>query len=111
MLKGRTVNLRIVERENLPVLLGWDNNLEFAGKFEPLKQETRTDLERTYDNLKNAQWFFVEKKDGSKVGFIAHFLSAGETELGYSIIPCERNKGYVGEAIQIMVDYLFSPKT
>jgi RimJ/RimL family protein N-acetyltransferase len=28
-------------------------------------------------------------------------------EIGYSIIPDERGKGYCTEAVQIMVDYLF----
>jgi RimJ/RimL family protein N-acetyltransferase len=64
-------------------------------------------LEKIYDNLKDAQWFYVEKKDRTRVGFIAHFLVAGEVELGYSIVPNERRKGYASEAIKIMVDYLF----
>lgn len=110
MLKGNNVNLRIVEREDLPVLQEWDNDLDFIGEYEPFRQETRKDLEKIYDNLRDAQWFFVEKKDGTKIGFMAHSLSAGEIELGYSIVPSERGKGYVGEAITIMVDYLFLSK-
>ena len=110
MLEGRNVNLRIMEREDLPVLLEWDNNLEFMGEYEPLRQETRVDLERAYDNLKDAQWFFVEKNDGTKIGYMAHFLAAGEIELGYFIVPSERSKGYVSEAIKVMVDYLFLSK-
>jgi len=107
LLEGKTVNLRIMEREDLPVLQEWDNNPEFMGEYEELRQETKTELEKTYDNLKDAQWFFVQKKDGTKIGYIAHFLAAGETELGYFIVPSERGKGYVSEAIEIMVDYLF----
>ena len=107
MLEGKTVNLRIMEREDLPVLQEWDNNPEFMGEYEELRQETKTELEKTYDNLKDAQWFFVQKKDGTKIGYIAHFLAAGETELGYFIVPSERGKGYVSEAIEIMVDYRF----
>jgi RimJ/RimL family protein N-acetyltransferase len=110
LLEGNNVNLRIMEREDLPVLQEWDNNPEFMGEYEPFRQETRTDLEKTYDNLRDAQWFFVEKKDGPKIGFIAHFLSAGEIELGYFIVPSERGKGYVSEAITIIVDYLFLSK-
>jgi len=110
LLEGRNVNLRIMEREDLPVLLEWDNNLEFMGEYEPLRQETRVDLERAYDNLKDAQWFFVEKNDGTKIGYMAHFLAAGEIELGYFIVPSERSKGYVSEAIKVMVDYLFLSK-
>ena len=107
MLEGKTVNLRIMEREDLPVLQEWDNNPEFMGEYEELRQETKTELEKTYDNLKDAQWFFVQKKDGTKIGYVAHFLAAGETELGYFIVPSERGKGYVSEAIEIIVDYLF----
>ncbi|MCJ7425470.1 GNAT family N-acetyltransferase [Candidatus Bathyarchaeota archaeon] len=110
MLEGKNVNLRIMEKEDLPVLREWDNNPEFMGRFEPLRQETRTDLERTCDNLKDAQRFFVEKKDGAKIGYIAHFLAAGEIELGYFIVPTERRKGYASEAIKILADYLFLSK-
>jgi RimJ/RimL family protein N-acetyltransferase len=107
LLEGKTVNLRIMEREDLATLQEWDNNPEFMGDYEPLRQETKTELEKTYDNLKDAQWFFVQKKDGTKIGYVAHFLAAGETELGYFIVPNERGKGYVSEAIEIMVDYVF----
>jgi RimJ/RimL family protein N-acetyltransferase len=110
MLEGKSVNLKIMEKEDLLVLQEWDNNPEFMGEYEPFRQETRTDLERTYDELKDAQWFLVEKKDRTKIGYIAHFLAAGETELGYFIVPSERSKGYVSEAIKIMVDYLFLSK-
>jgi RimJ/RimL family protein N-acetyltransferase len=110
LLEGLNANLRIMEKEDLPFLLEWDNNPEFMGEYEPFKQETRTELEKIYDNLQDAQWFLVEKKDGTKIGYIAHFLSAGETELGYFIVPSERSKGYVTEAIRIMVDYLFLSK-
>jgi ribosomal-protein-alanine N-acetyltransferase len=110
LLEGRTVNLRIVEKEDLSLLHEWDNDLDVEGEFNPIRQITRADLERTYENLKDAQWFFVEKKDGTKVGFIAHFLVAGEVEVGYSILPNERRKGYVTEAIRILIDYLFLSK-
>ena len=101
------MNLRIMEKEDLPVLQEWDNNPDFRGEYEELRQETRADLEKLYDNLKDAQWFFVQKKDGITIGYAAHFMSAGETELGYFIVPNERRKGYAGEAIKIIVDYLF----
>jgi ribosomal-protein-alanine N-acetyltransferase len=111
LLKGKSVNLRIIEKEDLPILQEWNNNPEFMGEYEPFRQETRSDLERTYDNLRDAQWFFVEKKDKTRIGYIAHFLAAGETELGYFIVPTERKKGYVSEAIRIMVDYVFLSKS
>ncbi len=110
MLEGTSVNLRIVEKKDLPILLEWDNNVDFRGQFVNIKQETMAELERLCDNIKDAQWFFIEKKNGTKIGFIAHFLSAGETEIGYDIVPNERNKGYASEAIKIIIDYLFLSK-
>lgn len=110
MLEGKDVSLRIIEKQDLPILLEWDNNLDFRGQFENLRQETMADLEKLYDNIKDEQWFFVEKKDGTKVGLILHFLSAGETEIGYNIVPHQRSRGYATQAIQIMVDYLFLAK-
>ena len=107
LLEGKIVNLRIMEREDLAVLQEWDNDPEFMGEYEPLRQETKTELEKTYDSLKDAQRFFVQKKDGTKIGYVAHFLAAGETELGYFIVPNERGKRYVSETIEIMVDYVF----
>jgi len=99
-----------MEKEDLPFLLEWENNLEFMGQFEPFRQETKADLERFYDDLKDAQWFFIEKKNATRIGYVSHFLAAGEIELGYFVVPSERNKGHVSEAIMIMVDYLFLSK-
>ena len=110
MLEGKNVNLKIMEKDDLSVLLEWENNLEFMGQFEPFRQETKADLERFYDDLKDAQWFFIEKKNATRIGYVSHFLAAGEIELGYFVVPSERNKGRVSEAIMIIVDYLFLSK-
>lgn len=104
------MNLSLVEKADLPVLRAWVNDVDFVGEFEPISQETLGDLEKQYDNLAGGQWFFVEKKDGTKVGYIAHFKSKGCVVLGYMLVPSERGKGYGGEAVQLMVDYLFLNK-
>ena len=58
--------------------------------------------------------FFIEKKDGTKVGWITHFYvlhPAGRLlEIGYSTLPNERRRGYCSEAVSIMIDYLFLSK-
>jgi len=110
LLESKNVNLRIAEKEDLPLLHEWDNNPDFRGEFEQFREETRADLEKLYDNLKDSQWFIIEKKDATKIGNITHLLSAGEVEIGYFIVPDERNKGYATEAVMIMVDYLFLSK-
>lgn len=55
--------------------------------------------------------FFIEKKDGVKIGFLAHFVTHGKlTAIGYALLPDERGKGYGSEAVKILVDYLFLSK-
>jgi len=111
LLEGKNVNLRIIEKEDLSIVKEWVNDPEFMGEHEPISQETLTDLEKEYDKLTEGQWFFIEKKDGSKIGYVAHFLTGGKlTAIGYALVPSERGKGYGSEAIQIMVDYLFLSK-
>jgi len=117
LLEGKNVNLRIVEKEDLPLFVEWVNKPEFFGEYNPLRQVSRTEVEKRHEKDNSEQGeFIIEKKDGSKIGFIAHFhvlhLGTGtkQLEIGYSLIPDERGKGYGTEALQIMVDYLFLSK-
>ena len=108
MLEGKNVNLRIVEREDLPLLIDWNSNSEFYGEYSPLRQLSKTEWEKRYDNLTaDTKWFFIEKKDGTKIGEIGHFMFGKLLEIYYYLVQSERGKGYGTEAIMIMVDYLF----
>ena len=109
MLEGKNVNLRIVEKEDLPLLLEWFNNREMAGEHEPLDpQQSKKEFEDRYDKLgSDEKLFCIEKKDGSKIGQIGHYPKGNLLEIGYCVLPDERRKGYCTEAVQIMVDYLF----
>jgi RimJ/RimL family protein N-acetyltransferase len=108
LLEGKTVNLRIVEREDLPLLIDWNSNSEFYGEYSPLRQLSKTEWEKRYDNLTaDTKWFFIEKKDGTKIGEIGHFMFGKLLEIYYYLGTSERGKGYGTEAIMIMVDYLF----
>jgi RimJ/RimL family protein N-acetyltransferase len=112
LLGGKNVNLRIVEKEDLPLLSEWFNDPEFTGRYNPFDaQKSRTEIEKKYDKLTSEEkWFFIEKEDGSKVGFIGHFPQGRFLEIGYALIPSERRKGHCTEAVEIMVDYLFLSK-
>jgi ribosomal-protein-alanine N-acetyltransferase len=113
VLEGKTVNLRIMEKEDLPLLAEWANKPEVLGKYNPLRQMSRMEIEKMLENPSDLKPFVIEKKDGNKVGFIIHFhvvhLGTGtkQLEIGYSLVPAERGKGYGTEAAKIMVDYLF----
>ena len=112
MLEGKNVNLRVVEKEDWQAFLELLNNPEVMGEFQPPYQWSKAELEKVYEsNLFGLKDFFIEKKDGTKIGFISHYYSyigMGKLlEIGYSIVQGERGKGYCTEAIQLMVDYLF----
>ena len=109
MLKGKNVNLRIMEKEDLPLFAEWGNDLGFWGEFEFIPQMSRADIEKMYAST-NWKWFFVEKKDGGKIGTLNHRPVGMAQELGATLLSKERGKGYGSEAIMIMVDYLFLTK-
>ena len=108
MLEGKNVNLRVIEKEDLPLLIEWVNNPQ-TDEFEPLDpQLTKKELEDRYDKRgPDEKSFLIEKKDGSRIGSIGHYPRGSMLEIGYSIFPDERDKGYCTEAVQITVDYLF----
>jgi len=105
-----------MEKEDLQIFIEWVNKPEVFGVYNPLHQMSKTEVEKMLENPYDFQTFIIERKDGSKIGFIAHFhvlhLGTGtkQLEIGYSLVPSERGKGYCSEAIQIMVDYLFLSK-
>ena len=111
MLEGKTVNLRILEKEDLKIAAEWANDPETVGVYNPLLQMSKTELEKMYENLTpEDKWFFIEKKDGSKIGYINHSPAGKQLEIGYVLIPSERGKDYGTEAVTIMVDYIFLSK-
>jgi RimJ/RimL family protein N-acetyltransferase len=111
LLEGKTVNLKTVEKEDLPLISEWMVNPDFLGEFVALWQKSRMDWQKRYDNLKpEEKWFLIERKDGAKVGFIQHFPIQGFQEIGYALVSGERGKGYCSEGVQLIVDYLFLSK-
>jgi RimJ/RimL family protein N-acetyltransferase len=116
LLEGKNVNLRIVEKEDLPLYTEMASNPEIWGEFSSPIQWSRTEMEKTLFEPSPFEWksFTIEKKDGTKIGCIFHFnvlRPMGKLlEIGYALIPSERGKGYCTEATQLMVDYLFLSK-
>jgi RimJ/RimL family protein N-acetyltransferase len=110
------VNLRIMDKEDLPLFVEWVNKPEVFGEYNPLHQMSKTEAEKMLDNPSDLQPFIIERKDRTKIGFIAHFhvlhLGTGtkQLEIGYALVPSERGKGYCTEATRLMVDYLFLSK-
>jgi RimJ/RimL family protein N-acetyltransferase len=101
----------MAEKEDLPQLVEWFNKPEVFGEYNPLHQMSKTEFEKALEAPNGLKPFLIEKKDGNKLGFISHFhvlhVAGKLLEIGYSLVPDERMKGYCSEAVMIMVDYLF----
>ncbi|MGA3193052.1 MAG: GNAT family protein [Candidatus Bathyarchaeia archaeon] len=113
MLEGRTVNLRVLEKEDLALFAEWINKPKFFGEYMSLMQLSKSETEKMLENERAYEMkdFIIEKKDGGRIGLIFHFYvlhpAGRQLEIGYALVPSERGKGYCTEAIRIMVDYLF----
>ena len=107
--------MKVVKKEDLQLLAGWVNNPEFYGEYFSPIQRTRTEMEKTLESSPfEFKQFIIEKKDGTKIGFIVHLYvqhpMGKMLEMGYVLVPSERRKGYCTEAAKLMVDYLFLSK-
>jgi RimJ/RimL family protein N-acetyltransferase len=108
VLEGRNVNLRIMEREDLSFYVKWVNDPNFFGEYNPLEQTTKVEMEKGFDTAPpERKRFFIEKKDGTKIGVVGVFPAGDLWEIGFALIQSERGKGYGPEAVVILVDYLF----
>lgn len=113
MLEGKTVNLKMIEKDDLPLLVEWFNQPEFTGRYDILTQSSKTDMEKMLDRPDRPKSFFIQKKDGTKVGFIQSrdvvpsMSGMCGLSLGYCLLPSERGKGYCTEAVNLLLDYLF----
>jgi len=108
LLEGKTINLRIVEKEELKLFTEYLNDPKLGSGYMPILQQSKATIEEKYGSLpQEEKWFFIEKRDGKRIGWISHSLVGGRMTIEYAIIPSARSSGYGTEAIMIMVDYLF----
>jgi RimJ/RimL family protein N-acetyltransferase len=113
LLEGRLVNLRVGEKEDIPLIVEWWNSLEVNGEYQLFPQTSKAEMEKQIEKFSSDPFwggFIIEKKDGSKIGYAVHYPAGRLLEIGYALVPPERGKGYCSEAAQMMVDYLFLSK-
>jgi ribosomal-protein-alanine N-acetyltransferase len=104
-----------MERNDVDFLVESLNDIDFNSEFLPISQRSKADALRKFENpsqvaiMCERQRFIIEKKDGTRIGTIAHWLAQPERllEIGYDVARSERGKGYGAEAVQLIVDYLF----
>jgi RimJ/RimL family protein N-acetyltransferase len=101
LLGGKKVNLRVVERDDLDFLAESINDIDFNSEFLPIAQTPKANALRNFESPSQVaivcerQRFIIEKKDGTKIGTIAHWLAQPEgfSEIGYEVVRLERGKG------------------
>ena len=97
-----------MEREDLPLYVEWINDPGFFGEYNPLEHTTKAEMEKNFDTAPpEKRRFFIEKKDGTKIGVVNTFPVGELLEIGFTLIASQRGKGYGTEAVTILVDYLF----
>jgi len=111
LLQGEKIDLRILERDDYHVLAEWLNKPEIFGEDNPLNRITQEEIGKMFDGPHGTRQFIVQNKEGRHIGYVSCYYvlhpSARWLEVGYSLIPSERGKGYGTEALRILVDYLF----
>jgi RimJ/RimL family protein N-acetyltransferase len=108
-----------MERDDVDFLAEHLNDIDCMGEYwSDIDQSSKSERMKQFDNPSNmfilleAKKFIIEKKDGTRIGEIRHFLDKPHhlMELACWLVPSERKKGYATEATQLMVDYLFLSK-
>jgi RimJ/RimL family protein N-acetyltransferase len=116
LLEGKTLDLRLEERDDVDFEVECCNNIDFWGEYDPIvEQRSKSERMKQFDNPSNLailaerKRFIIQKKDGTKIGIINHRLNQPyrTMEIVCFLVPSERRKGYGAEAFQLMVNYLF----
>ncbi|MCW4051209.1 MAG: GNAT family N-acetyltransferase [Candidatus Bathyarchaeota archaeon] len=110
MLEGRNVSLKPLEKEDLDWFTQWNNDPAYGGEYEPLEQNSLTDIEKWYTEEASGRWFVIQNKQGDPVGQIMYTEGGLGTTIGYIVHPDYRGKCFCTEAVTIMVDFLFLTK-
>jgi ribosomal-protein-alanine N-acetyltransferase len=112
LLEGKSIRLKLCDKENLDYFVDFWNNLNYYSDYEPImEQTTKAEAEKRFEDTSKKATFIIQKKDGTNIGLIVYFgQSSGSITIGYAIETSEHGKGYGTEALQLMTDYLFLEK-
>ncbi len=118
MIKGKLINLRPVTRADLPLLEKWSNDQEFQSEFNFFGYRGTEGYARQFeeDGMQGIYrgTFMVVTPEGEEAGDISYrsqIYGANDASrafnIGISLAPAHRGKGYGVEAQMLLADYLF----
>ncbi len=118
-LSGKKVRIRPLEQEDWKDLYRWWNNPESLGEFIRSQLHSYKEFEKFLENVVFGQHqstvLIIESvNDKSKVGDLSFWPSReGDYSItvGYALGEADqRSKGFMTEAVKILVDYLFESR-
>jgi RimJ/RimL family protein N-acetyltransferase len=117
-LTGRQVSLRTVREADLPALYAAHADLGNRGRFFPLGMPSEPAFRREFDEhgfwQRDEGMLLIVDQGGAVRGHIEFFMPISywdAFELSYLLYDASvAGRGYVSEAVQLLVDYLFGAK-
>jgi aminoglycoside 6'-N-acetyltransferase len=119
MIQGEKVNLRPLTKHDLALFEAWANDADFHSEFNSFGLRSPNYIEKGFaeDGLISPKRgsLLIVNKNGEVLGDISyHQVSYGPNEgsrgynIGLSLIPAQRGKGYGVEAQRLLAAYLFA---
>ena len=111
------VRLRAPAAADVPMLDAWDASLAFKGEFNDFGQPPKSNAERVENGFIDGQHgtLIVETEAGEPIGTVdwrpAMYGPPPDSlayQLGISLAPEARGKGYGAAALRAVVEYLFA---
>lgn len=115
MIKGKLINIRILNENDLETYNRLTNDYEEKGDFFPIIVRTSTETKRIFNedgffSSAGGRMLIVSKSD-EILGFVSFFKTTGYVsgyEIGYQIFKkVNRGKGYTTEALKLFSAFLF----
>lgn len=114
MLRGEKISLRLVREADLNPLFDLHSDLTKRGDYFPLDLWTEAELKQRYQVWEEERGRLLICVADQIVGMIGFFKSVpyyDALEIGYILFDVDsRNKGYMTEALSLLVKYLFATK-
>lgn len=118
MIKGKNITLRVVLEKDLDILFQYYSDIENRGEFFPIwlpsEAVFKNDFKRHGFWGDNQRRLVIANKEDHIIGSIWFYNSIDyfdALEIGYILFDTEsRNKGYMTEALSLLVRYLFATR-
>jgi RimJ/RimL family protein N-acetyltransferase len=116
MIRGEKIILRTVHEEDLDMLFGLWSDVENRGEHYPINVPSSVDFKKQFHEhgfMEDAQGTFLICADDRIVGSISFFKAMyfDGREIAYILFDqSSRSKGFMTEALSLLVTYLFNTK-